>query len=249
MDATKRICVALDTDKNCALSIAEGIAHSSKSYALGCLKINSLVDQEATDGHSLTRPLFKTLKEFGVPVWADVKLHDIPRTVVRRIKPYVETGCVKYVTVMAKGGIDMMRVAVRCGHKMTEVIAVTELTSFNEEDVHLLSGQPVKASVINLARHAVLAGVEYIVCSGHELKTIRNYEELQHLKLFVPAIRPAWSQVNTSDQKRVMTPVEAFMQSADMVVIGSSIVDAVDPVDAFNRTVDEIEQANEEEDA
>ncbi len=236
METQGRIWVALDTQKEKALEIAERVA---KLTAVGGFKVNRLIDQEVfrRDGE---KRLFRELAQYKKPIWADTKFIDIPRTVAARTEPYVLSGMVQYITVMAKGGIPMMRDAVKAAGQAIDVIAVTELTSLTEEEVHLLSGLPSKASVINLARSAVLAGVKYLVCSGQELPVLKKHPELEPLRMFVPAIRPEWSQVDTPDQKRVMTPVEALRLGAKMVVIGSPIVKAENPVDAVKKTAEEI---------
>lgn len=239
MDSRGKIWVALDTDWEKALEIAHKL---SGHPAVGGFKINRLIDQALlrTDGYDL----LEELADIG-PLWADLKLMDIPETVGGRMQAYADSDLlVSFVTVMAKGGINMMKRAVEVGERRTLVIAVTELTSLTEEEVHLLSGQPAKTSVVNLARLAVLAGVKYLVCSGREVATIKAHPELSGLQLFVPGITPAWSQVDASDQKRTMTPVDVFKAGGEQVealVIGRAIVKADDPRAAIDKTVEEIE--------
>lgn len=240
MEPEGKIWVALDTQKDEALEIARKLANSP---AVGGFKVNRLIDQEVFRKDGEVR-LFEELARYKKSIWADTKFIDIPRTIRGRIEPYVLSECVHYITVMAKGGIQMMREAAEAAGATISVIAVTELTSLDEENIHLLSGQPAKASVIGLAGLAVLAGVGCLVCSGQELSVLKEQPELRSLQMFVPAIRPEWSQVDTPDQKRVMTPVEALRLGAEMVIIGSPIVRAEDPVEAVMKTADEIEKAH-----
>jgi len=241
METKGKIWVALDTEKDKALEMAKALGEAKLPVIAGS-KANRLIDQEVfrKDGEV---KLFEKLSEYGIPLWADLKLNDVPRTVAGRIEPYVQSGLVAYITVMAKGGVDMMIAAVKAGGAKTQIIAVTELTSLTEEEIHLLSGQPAKASVINLARSAVLAGVKYLVCSGQELTVIRKRPELNALKIFVPAVAPDWAPKPPSDQKRTMSVVEALKGGAEAVVIGSLFAESEDPVEVAIKTAEEIAAA------
>jgi len=239
MNATGKIWVALDCKKTEALEIAEILGDHP---ALAGLKVNRLVDQEAfrKDGEPM---LFEKLGARGKKLWADIKIHDISRTVAARMEPYRDSGLVKFVTVMADGGIPMMIAAREAGGNILSVIAVTKLTSLTEEQIHLGSGHPAKAAVIQLAQWAVLAEIEYLVCSGNELEVIKSLPWLAHLKCLIPAVRPRWYQNQTSDQKRVITPVEALQNGATAIIMGSPIVKEPDPLEALKKTVAEIEAA------
>ncbi len=238
MDATGRIWVALDCDKARALEIAKIL--KDHPAVLG-YKVNRLVDQEVfrQDGEP---HLFTELSRYKRGVLLDLKFHDIPRTVVARMEPYLPSGAV-YCTVMAEGGIEMMMEAKKTGGEIMQPIAVTKLTSLTEEQIHLSTGHPAKAAVIQLAQWAVLAKVEYLVCSGNELQVLTQCPWLRDLKYFIPAIRPEWNQKVTPDQKRVMTPAIALKLGATAVIIGSPIVNEERPMDALEKTVAEIEAA------
>lgn len=237
MDSTGTIWVALDCDKNKALTIAKLVAPHK---AVAGFKINRLVDQEVFRKDDEPMMLWE-LADAGNYLWVDLKFHDIPNTVASRVAVYAESGLVTDVTVMAKGGVDMMMAAVEAGGDQIKIIAVTELTSLSEEQVHLLSGHSAKASVINLARLAVLSGIRYLVCSGQELKVINGRPELNCLFPLIPAVKPAWSLRVGDDQKRVVTVTEAFQNRATAVVIGRAIIDANDPLEAVEKTAAEIE--------
>lgn len=242
MESNGKLWVALDTDKAKSLEIVRRIGPANLSVVRG-VKLNRSIDQEVFRKDGEPR-LLQEITDVGMAVWADIKAHDVARTVAGRIEPYVQSGLVQWLTVMAKGEIDMMMDAVKAGGEKVNIIAVTELTSLSEEQVHLGSGHTAKASVINLARLAVLAGVKYLVCSGQELSAIRKRPELKKLKLFVPGVNPLFASVG-SDQNRTMTIVEALKQGADAVVVGGAIVNAPDPVDVIKRIAAEIEEAKE----
>lgn len=242
MDADRRLWVALDTDWERTLHLVREIGEANLSVVRG-FKLNRTLDQQHFRPKDERRMLEEIL-DVGVSAWADLKLHDVSRTVAARIEPYVESSLVRFITVMAKGEVDMMLDAVEAAGEKVSVIAVTELTSLTEELVHLGSGHPAKASVINLARLAVLAGVEYLVCSGQELSAIRQRRELRSLKPFVPGVNPSFASAG-SDQSRTMSIVDALRGGADAVVVGSTIANAENPVDVITRIAAEIEEAPE----
>ena len=247
MDPKGKIWVALDTDKKRALEIAKAVGNHPAVYGF---KLNRVVDQEVfrEDGEP---KLFEELSKYDRFVWVDFKFYDIPRTVVGRIEPYIASGMVNYLTVMAKGEVDMMMGAtelVNSLHANAHIIAVTELTSFLEEQVHLGSGHPAKASVINLARNSVLAGVKHLVCSSQELVVLSKRRELAVLDKFIPGITPAYKLGKDEfDQKRTGTPEFALSNGADKLVIGSAIVNADNPLEAVEKTALEIQDIPEKD--
>jgi len=241
MDSTGKIWVALDIEKAKALEIAAIIA---KHPAVFGFKVNRLVDQEVfrKDGEPM---LFDELSAHQLSIWVDIKLHDIERTVFFRIEPYIRSGQVQFLSVMAKGEVDMMMMAIEAMDNKGRIIGVTELTSLSEEQVHLGSGHPSKASVIQLARNVVISGGRHLVCSSQELKALSGRQELKCLDKFIPAITPAWKSGDEPDQKRTGTPAFALTNGGDKIIIGSAIVNADDPLEALEKTVAEIEAIEE----
>ncbi len=225
-----KIIVALDgMNVKSALSLAEKLGGEDVLF-----KVNDLLD----DDEGLK--IIGTLNRYG-GVMDDPKLHDIPNTVKNRIKKHAYMTPV-FITVHASGGIAMMRVAVEnCGQ--SKILAVTVLTSLNEEECYLNLGSPVKAKVLQYARNAVIAGVHGIVCSPKELEFLSQFPELKSLIKVTPGIRPVWHLDPKDDQSRVTTPAQAVQMGADYLVIGRPIVKAEDPVEAVHKTKQEIMDA------
>jgi orotidine-5'-phosphate decarboxylase len=176
---------------------------------------------------------YRAVKESGLPIFLDLKLHDIPNTVaggIRAILPLKPA----IVNVHGAGGFAMMQAAVNAadesGDERPMVIAVTVLTSLDQSDLDAtgISGAPAD-QVLRLAQLAAKAGCDGIVCSAHEIERLRR-EMDRDFKLIVPGIRPAGSA--KGDQKRVMTPSEAMTLGADILVIGRPITEAKDPSQA-----------------
>ena len=119
-----------------------------------------------------------------------------------------------------------------------KLLAVTVLTSFDRSDVDELGlGVEVAALVLERAKRAQAAGADGIVCSGHEAAALRDALG-PRLVLVTPGIRPAAGAAD--DQKRVVTPEQAFRAGADHIVVGRPIRDAADPraaAEAIQRTI------------
>lgn len=237
MDPRNKVLVALDlTTNEDNFRVAEKIAAHE---TVAGFKVNSAGDEVMyrSDG----QPHFlRQLAGLGKELWLDFKLHDVPPTVARRVTEHVKGGLVNAITIMAKGEVDMMVAAVLAAGDNVLIIAVTELTSNSEEQVHLGSGHPAKASVINLARNAVLSGVKYLVCSTQEVPVIVKRKELQTLTLRVPGL--SVGGVTGEGQSRIgtMTDLLKVCPSAQGV-IGSGIIKAADPLEAVKQVTAEIE--------
>jgi len=181
----------------------------------------------------------------GLPLFLDLKFHDIPNTVAGAVKAAVRLGPAM-TTLHASGGREMMAAAVdaageaatKWGVARPQLLAVTVLTSISQGDL-AESGVagPVVDQVKRLAALAQEAGVDGVVCSPHEVDVLRA-QCGPGFHLVIPGIRPAWSAAN--DQKRVLTPREAMAKGADWLVIGRPITAAADPAAAAGRIQDEL---------
>lgn len=169
-------------------------------------------------------------RDVGLPVFLDLKLHDIPETVERAVAQAAALGA-RLVTVHASGGRTMLRRAVeRARGTDLAICAVTVLTSLDDTDLGDIgmSGPPRDAAA-RLARVAYEEGVRWFVCSPAEVRALR--EALgDDAVLVTPGVRPA--DAAAGDQKRVATPEQAIADGADWLVVGRPIRDAADPVAA-----------------
>jgi orotidine-5'-phosphate decarboxylase len=183
----------------------------------------------------------RAVADLGLPVFADLKLHDIPNTVAGGIRAVLPLG-VSIVNVHAAGGAAMMRAAAdaaaTAGAKRPKVIGVTMLTSLDQSDLQAtgVTGTP-SDHVLRLAKLAKASGLDGVVCAAHEIEMLRR-ELGRDFMLVVPGIRPAGSAM--ADQKRVMTPKQAQALGADVLVIGRPITEAADPAAAARAIRDEL---------
>ncbi len=182
-------------------------------------------------------------KSGSAKVFLDLKLHDIPVTVLRAMESVSELG-VAFTTVHCAGASSMLEAAVAGSRGRVGVLGVTVLTSVSGEDVSKAGYREEFSSDISLlvlkrAQAARGAGCAGIVCSGLEAGMIRQHIGGEFV-LVTPGIRPAWEGISRDDQKRVTTPAQAIRNGSDYIVIGRPIRDAVDPQAAAGRIVDEI---------
>lgn len=170
----------------------------------------------------------RRMADVGLPLFLDLKLHDIPNTVAGALTS-LSVLDVAIVNVHAGGGLAMMQAARAACRPGTKLIAVTVLTSLDEADLCAMGvfGDP-GAQVHRLAVLTREAGLDGVVCSAHEVG--RLSAEWPEGLFVVPGIRPAGAALG--DQKRVMTPREALDAGAGVLVIGRPITDAADPAAA-----------------
>ena len=176
-----------------------------------------------------------------MPLFLDLKFHDIPNTVagaVRAVLPLKPA----ILTVHASGGRAMLEAArdaaAAAGADRPKIVAVTVLTSLDDGDLDAVGQRgPALDQAKRLAAIAQQAGVDGVVCSPKEVAALRAQCGATFL-LVVPGIRPSWAA--TGDQKRVMTPAEAVAAGADHLVIGRPITAAADPAEAARRIAAEL---------
>lgn len=165
----------------------------------------------------------------GVPIFLDLKLHDIPNTVAGAIRS-LQGLKVAMTTVHTMGGAEMLRAAVNANESGALLLGVTILTSMDQANLASIGVESdVESQVLRLAELAATSGLGGVVCSPKEITAIKQRFG-DDLTLVVPGIRPVGSDVG--DQKRVMTPKDALEQGADYLVIGRPITQADDPVAA-----------------
>ena len=180
------------------------------------------------------------LKDLGHSVFLDLKLHDIPNTVKSAMKVLSHLG-VDMTNVHAAGGVEMMKAAREGLGKEAKLIAVTQLTSTSEEQMRDFQNiqTSLQESVIHYAKKTAEAGLDGVVCSAQEVKLIKEATSPEFICL-TPGIRPAGAAVG--DQKRVMTPADAYQIGSDYIVVGRPITQATDPVVAYHAIKDEWNQ-------
>jgi orotidine-5'-phosphate decarboxylase len=219
---TSPVFVAIDTpDPDRAKAIAAKIRTHVGGLKLGL----EFFSANGADG-------VRDMAEFGLPIFLDLKLHDIPNTVAKAVQALNPLD-LAILTIHAAGGRAMMEDAKAAASSGTKVVAVTVLTSLDEEDLEAtgIAGAP-PAQVARLAALAREAGLDGVVCSGAEVAALKK--AWPDGFFVVPGVRPAGGAVG--DQKRVVTPRKAMDAGASILVVGRPITSAEDP-DAAARAI------------
>lgn len=178
--------------------------------------------------------LIKSIKDRGHSIFLDLKLHDIPNTVSKAMEGLSKLD-VDLVNVHAAGGKAMMEAAIkglRQHNKHTKIIAVTQLTSTTETQLHEEQNiqTTIEEAVLNYAKLSQQAGLDGVVCSPLEAELITAQLGKDFMKV-TPGIRPEGSAQN--DQKRITTPEQAKQLGSTHIVVGRPITQSDDPVKSY----------------
>ena len=156
-------------------------------------------------------------------IFLDLKLNDIPNTCSATISSLKDLKNIKYLTVHINGGYEMLRAVKKSAKKINKnlkIIGVTVLTSLSNESLKKIGHtKSINYLVAKQAKLAKAAGLNGVVCSGHEAKIIKKISK--RIEIITPGIRLSGDK--NKDQKRVMTPKKAFENGATSIVIGRSI--------------------------
>ena len=215
---TNPVFVALDTpDLATATALAEAV-----SPHVGGLKLG--LEFFAANGPAGVR----AIAALGLPIFLDLKLHDIPNTVGKAVAALAPLEPA-ILTVHAAGGQAMLAAAKAAAAPATKVVAVTVLTSLDQPDLAAIgvAGSPDE-QVARLADLARRSGLDGIVCSGAEVGAARA--AWSDGFFVVPGVRPGGQA--DGDQKRVMSPRDALAAGASVLVVGRPITAATDPAAA-----------------
>ena len=223
------IVVAVDTPD---VGRAEALAKSCRAAAAVKLGLEFFTAQGPAG--------VRRVREAGAPLFLDLKLHDIPNTVVgsvRALRPLAPA----MLTVHASGGRAMLEAAQAAAQTYEEppaLLGVTTLTSLDSDDTAAIGVRgSTSDQVVRLARLAQASGLAGIVCAPTEAARVRR-ETGPGFLIVTPGIRPASSAAQ--DQKRVATPTEAAAAGADLLVIGRPVTGSEDPAKALEAIAAEL---------
>jgi orotidine-5'-phosphate decarboxylase len=176
-------------------------------------------------------------------IFLDLKLHDIPAT-VRAAIAAASKPRVRFLTVHCEQADRL--VGSGPGQAAPQLLGVTALTSIGQTEMTAAGwyapGLTVEELVLRRAAVARDAGCAGVVCSGNEVRAIKQTLG-RELLVVTPGIRPAWAAVSGDDQRRAVTPADAIAAGADFIVVGRPIRTAKDPAQAAERVVDELAAA------
>lgn len=229
MPVKERIILSLDThEPEHALQLVDRFSEDVEIFKVG-------LELFISGGPELVEKIISR----GKKVFLDLKLHDIPNTVSRAAKIATRLG-VFMLNMHTSGGLEMMKqtrdaVVETCLKEnlpRPRLVGVTVLTSLSPESLknELCIPHGIRTHVKHLAKLAFQAGLDGVVASGHEIEVIKNSCGKDFL-VVVPGIRMSWNPPD--DQKRTITPREAFRLGADYIVLGRAIMREEDPLKAL----------------
>ena len=176
------------------------------------------------------------MKKFGLPIFLDLKLHDIPNTVKQSLKNVLSLEP-DFLTVHLSGGYKMIEV-LKDIKKHTKIIGVSLLTSLDNEDLKNMGiNLDPNEFVEHLVKIGVNAGIDGIVSSAEEVNNLKK--KFNDLIFVTPGIRLSSGKVD--DQKRIKSPRSAIASGSDLLVIGRPITESKNPVSSINEIINNIE--------
>ena len=203
----KKIFIACDTNKN---SIAQKIIKNTQTNKL---KIGYKFGLEFLNSKNGRNFISKIKNKI---IFADLKINDIPNTCIATLKSLKDLK-LNYLTIHISSGLEALK-AVKKNSGKTKIVGVTTLTSLNDKSLNQIGHKrKVRELVYRQAKLATKAKLDALVCSGHEIKIVKKVFKKE---IITPGIR---FNSNINDQKRVMTPKEAFKNGCDWLVIGRPI--------------------------
>jgi orotidine-5'-phosphate decarboxylase len=179
------------------------------------------------------------IRQFG-RVFVDWRLYHEPRTVLNFVKNLLAAGA-DLVSISISAGIEAIRRVVEAsyGDKILVSLMPSAADEYHSRIVH---ARPVEVAHTHLARQAVLAGARGLVLGAAALKKLENHLEFRPLIKVVTGIRPE-GNLNMGDHQSIITPSEAIELGADFLIVGRPIVDAIDVIQAAQKIVQEIWEA------
>jgi orotidine-5'-phosphate decarboxylase len=226
-DMRERLIVALDVpNAKAAQDLMGRIGDSAVFYKVGLQLFTA-------EGPGFVAELAR----LGRKVFLDLKLHDIPNTVAHAVQSVRGLGA-SMLTVHASGGAEMLKAAVEAAGPQLGVLAVTVLTSLNDQRLREIgvAGRTTD-QVLLLAALAQTTGCRGVVASPQEVSQLRQALG-NGLAIVSPGIRPSGADKN--DQQRIATPREAIRAGASHLVVGRPISDANDPAQAVEAILAEM---------
>ncbi len=224
MNPRARLIIALDfPTSEAALALVRRLSPHAGLFKIG-LQLYTAAGPE----------IVRAVRDLGGRIFLDLKLHDIPHTVGRAVESADSLG-VEMLTIHLSGGRAMIEAAAGATKPEMLLLGVTVLTSLDPATLRETGiDAPLEEHVLRLARLGVESGIGGVVASPHEVVPLRRAHGSK-IKIVTPGIRPRGAAAD--DQRRAMTPADAFSAGADFLVIGRPITAAQNPRAALEQIV------------
>ena len=203
----KKIFIACDTKK---ISVAKKIIKNTNTSKLKIGHKFGLEFINSKNGRSFISKIKNKI------IFADLKLHDIPNTCVSTIKAIKDLK-VNYLTIHISSGLEALKAVKKVSGKI-KIVGVTTLTSLNQKSINEIGySKKINSLIIHQSKLAKKANLDALVCSPKEIKLVKKVFKKE---IITPGIR---LNKENNDQKRIMTPIDAFSNGSDWLVIGRPI--------------------------
>lgn len=231
MSNNNRLICAIDED---SFEGAYNLANALKG-AVGAIKLG--LEFFASQGIKGV----EKISALGLPIFLDLKLHDIPNTVYKTLKVLNKLNCLMITIHLSGGGAMVQKALEALQGSNTLLVGVTILTSLSEKDLHIMGvGNNLENYLLSLAKLGVSQGLRGMVCSGEDLLFLRKYYP-PPFKLIVPGIRDYKSPVG--EHKRSLDARTAILRGADYIVVGRPITQSINPRLAAENILHSIEDS------
>ncbi len=225
------IIVALDCEFDKAKKIVELLSSRIRIFKVGPVLFVK------------NRDIIEFINSKGCNVFLDLKLFDIPNTVRNTVKNLKDIG-VYSISVHIAGGPSMLKAAKDAGEGEVKIWGVSVLTSIDIHEYAKIGFRySLEHQVLHFATMAETAGIDGVISSPCELSYLKRF--IKKLEFITPAIRFKDSKIN-DDQKRFMTPAQAFKAGADYIVVGRPVIEADDPSKVVEAIIEDINGCKED---
>lgn len=182
----------------------------------------------------------KKMKKYKLPIFLDLKLHDIPNTVNKAFLSALQVEP-EYLSVHISGGKNMLNSISKIKSK-TKIVGITMLTSLASEDLNSFGlNISSKEYVNNLTKLAVESNLDGLVCSPQEIKEVKKIS-MDNLIIITPGIRLESKENQTHDQKRFLSPGQAIKNGSNILIIGRTVTDSAQPLETLKKIKHEIKE-------
>ena len=230
MTFNKKVIVALDSNN---FKQTENLIDKIKEQIFGVKIGYEFFFNFGLDG-------YKKIQNKKINIFLDLKLHDIPNTIKHGIDAIADLNPY-FTTVHISGGDEMLKMAF-LNKKKIKILGVTALTSLDDCQINkYYARKNVKKLVNDYVSYALENKMDGIVCSPHEIKTVKKISG-NNLLIVTPGIRPS-SYKKNDDQKRIMGPAKAISFGANYLVIGRPITMSLDPIKEIININSEIDKS------
>lgn len=225
------VCIALDVpDLRSARRVLKELTGVVRLFKVG-------LELFCAEGPKTVEAVRKT----GAECFLDLKVHDIPRTAAAAVREAAKLGA-SLLTIHGQGGREMIRAAVEASAEQggPRLLTVTVLTSLGDDDLPIVGvAGTARAQALRIGELAAEEGTYGLVLSPRELEVMRV--AFPDVLLVTPGVRPEGTAVD--DHRRAMTPTQAIVAGADLVVVGRPILQASDRAAAAAALIEEVLQA------